>query len=144
MKPTATLETAGASAKPAATMETASAVETTVAASEAAAVKTPAATETRPTVVTASIATTVVAPAIEPTTVATTIEAMEPRAGADKHAAHEVVRAPVSIRRASVRVIRVVTPVTHRRGTDVSGADSHAHNDLRVRRSGRCKHANCK
>jgi hypothetical protein len=120
-------------------------VETTVTASETAAVKTPAATETRPAVVAASIiATTVVAPAIEPATIATAIEAMEPRAGADKHAAHEVVRAPVSIRRASIGVIRVVTPVTDRCGTDVSRADSHADNDLRVRRSCRCKHANRK
>jgi hypothetical protein len=62
------------------------------------------------------------------------IEAMEPRAGANEYTVHEVVRSPVSVRRASVWGVRIVAVSAYRRGPYVTGtnsdADSHAH--LRV------------
>ena len=63
--------------------------------------------------------------------VTTTVEAMEPRAGADEYSVHEVVRSPVSVGRASVWGVRVVAVSAYRRGPYVTGtnsdADSHAH-----------------
>jgi hypothetical protein len=65
------------------------------------------------------------------------VEAMEPRAGADEYSVHEVVRAPISIRRASVRSIRVVAVGANRRCTNRhahrTNSNSYSHSYLRAR-----------
>lgn len=65
------------------------------------------------------------------------VEAMEPRAGADEYSVHEVVRAPISIRRASVWSIRVVAVGANRRCTNRhahrTNSDSYSHSYLRAR-----------
>jgi hypothetical protein len=155
---TSTVKPAGASMKAAAGIEPASPVKAAVATSETASpiaatgarpipatgaiAIAAAAREARPSVVTAAIVAATVAPAIKTTTVAATVEAMEPWAGAYKHAAHKVVRAPIAIRRASIRVIGVVAVIAHRSWSQVTRADSHADNDLRVGRSRRCYQTN--
>lgn len=65
------------------------------------------------------------------------VEAMEPRAGADEYSVHEVVRAPISIRRANVWSIRVVAVGANRRCTNRhahrTNSDSYSHWYLRAR-----------
>jgi hypothetical protein len=57
------------------------------------------------------------------------IEAVEPRARSDENAAGEVVRAIITIGRAGVRVIAIVTVGADRCRADVSRAHSNAHKD---------------
>jgi hypothetical protein len=77
--------------------------------------------------------TIVVAPAI----IRVTVEAMEPRAGANEHAVHEVIRSPISVRRASVRSIRVVAVGAHWRRPNryANWTNSDSHSYLRARNS---------
>jgi len=79
------------------------------------------------------IATAIVTAAI----IRVSIEAMEPRAGSDEYSVHEVVRGPISVRRASVRSIRVVAVGAHwrrpNRHANRADADSYLH--LRARNS---------
>ncbi len=60
---------------------------------------------------------------------------MEPRAGADEHAAHKPIGTVVAVRRASVRVVPVVA-IRANRSRPHRNADwphSHAHRNLRLR-----------
>jgi len=84
---------------------------------------------TIPTTAMIPIAATIIAAAV----VAGTVEPMEPRAGPDEYSVREVVRTPISVRRASIRRIRVVTVSADRRTADHSNADSHSY--LRARNS---------
>jgi len=61
--------------------------------------------------------------------------AVIPRACADKHAAYEVIRPIVAVRRASVGVIPVVAIIANGRSANpgVHRANSNAHPDLRLR-----------
>ena len=84
-----------------------------------------------PTTAMVPIATAIVAATIK----RTPIESMEPRAGADEYSVHEVISAPITIRRASIRSIRVVAVSANRRCSDRyayrTNADSHSY--LRAR-----------
>jgi hypothetical protein len=82
---------------------------------------------------TIAVSTATVGPA-RPAIIAVT-PAVIPRARADKHAAYEVVRPIVAVRRAIVRVIPVVAISANRRGANpgVHRANSNAHPDLRLR-----------
>jgi hypothetical protein len=61
-----------------------------------------------------------------------TVEAMEPRPGADENAADEILRAIVSIGRASVGVVWVVTVGANWRWTNIDRANSDGNRHLRV------------
>jgi hypothetical protein len=65
------------------------------------------------------------------------IKSMEPRARADEHSIHEIIRTPVSVRRARVRSVRVISIRAYRRRPDPHchrpNADSHSYSHLRVR-----------
>ena len=150
----ATLESASTTMEPSASVEPtartavepATAMKATITASEAAAVK-PAAPETIATAETASATIEAAPPKVaiaETTTVETTsIEAMEPRAGANKEAIHKVVRTVVAVRRASIRVIPVVAVGAHRSRPVIARTNSNADNhSLRVRRSCRRQREN--
>ena len=67
-------------------------------------------------------------------TAPTIVAAVEPRAGTDEDAAGEVVRAVVAVRRASVRIVAVVTVGAGGRWPDraVHRTYSNAHGKLRV------------
>ena len=71
-----------------------------------------------------------------------TVEAMEPRAGADEYSVREVVRAPISVGRASVRSIWVVAVGAHwrRPNRDANRTDADSHSYLRARNSAHRKH----
>jgi hypothetical protein len=62
------------------------------------------------------------------------VESMEPRAGADEDSVNEVVGAPISVRRTSIRIIRVVAISAYWRGTHISRthSDSDSNANLRV------------
>jgi len=62
-----------------------------------------------------------------------TAESMEPRPGADKYAAREIVGAVETVGRASVGVISIVTVGADGRGTDIARANSDPNSHLRVR-----------
>jgi hypothetical protein len=66
-----------------------------------------------------------------------TVEAMEPRASADEYSVREVVRAPISVGRASVRSIRVVAVGAHWRRPNryANRTNSDSHSYLRARNS---------
>lgn len=69
-----------------------------------------------------------------PVSWATPIAAAEPRAGADEDAAREPAGAVITVGRACVRVIPVITVSANGSCADVSWSDSYAyHNALRVR-----------
>src|SRR5713226_909760 len=128
------------------------AVEATISATESAAIKatvlktaapTEAASpvnETRSSVKTSSIEPA----AVEATAVetGTSVKTMEPRTGANEHAAHKVIRTVVAVRSASVRVIAVITVGADRRGFYVTRAHSNSNCNLRMRRSCRHQRAN--
>lgn len=84
------------------------------------------------------VAASIVTPAI----IWPTVEAMEPRAGADEYSVHEVIRAPISVRRASVRSIRVVAVGAYRRRSDryANRTYSDSHSYLRARNSAHREH----
>ncbi len=64
-----------------------------------------------------------------------TVEAMEPRAGANEYSVREVVRAPISVGRASVRSIRVVAVGAHwrRPNRDANRTDADSYSYLSAR-----------
>ena len=66
-----------------------------------------------------------------------TVEPMEPWAGADEYSVREVVRAPISVGRASVRSIRVVAVGAHWRRPNryANRTKSDSHSYLRARNS---------
>jgi hypothetical protein len=143
VEPTAaTMEATTSAVEPtAATMEaTTSSVEAT-AAVEPASIKAMTTVETTPTVESV----TIVEPARAKESTAAETPTAEPRASSDKDAAHEVVRTVVSVRCASIRIITVITEITHGCGTVVAAhwTNSDAHRPLRisVRRSdqGECQ-----
>lgn len=59
-------------------------------------------------------------------------ETMKPRPGTDENSADKILRAIVSVGRASVRGIRVVAVGTYRRWTKIAGAYSDGNPHLRV------------
>ena len=75
---------------------------------------------------------------------ASTMESMEPRAHADKHAVHEVIRAPIAVRRAVIRVIIVIPVTANRRRPIITVITSiiravvrtHPHSNLCIRVGG--------
>jgi hypothetical protein len=91
-----------------------------------------------PTTAMIPIATAIVTAAI----IRMTVEPMEPRAGADEYSVREVVRAPISIGRASVRSIRVVAVGAHwrRPNRDANRTDADSHSYLRARNRAHRKH----
>jgi hypothetical protein len=120
--PTATVEASTSTAmEPAATMKRATAAEAT-SLETCTAVKTSAAVEalvpvelttTMPSAfatesVTVSMPTTAIVPAPSAVEAATTVETMEPRTRANKHATGKIVRAVVSVGRACVRGVPIV------------------------------------
>jgi hypothetical protein len=136
---TATVETATAADR-ASAMEAVAAMEFI---STAVSAMTPIATAEPvmiPTTAMVPIAATVVAATI----VAGAVEAMEPRAGPDKYSVHEVIRAPISIGRASVRSIWVVTVSAYRRRpnryANRTNSDSHSYSYLRARNGAHREH----
>lgn len=84
-----------------------------------------------PTTAMIPITTAIVTAAVE----RTPVESMEPRAGTDEYSVHEVIRAPISVGRASVRSVRVVTVGANRRCTDRHSyrTNSDPHSYLRAR-----------
>ena len=73
--------------------------------------------------------------------IAAPVKPVEPRAGADKHATNEPVRAVVAVRRAGVRVVAIIAVRTNRcrtvvgRSVIIAWAHSYAHkHSLRVRK----------
>jgi hypothetical protein len=73
------------------------------------------------------------------------VEAMEPRASADKDSTHKPLRAVVAVGSASIGVIAIVAVVTNRRDiASVPRSYPNANHDLCVGRSCCRKHANCK
>src|ERR1700732_3031838 len=62
-----------------------------------------------------------------------TAESMEPRPGAEKNAARAIIGAVVTVGRASVGVITIVTIGADRRGTNIARANSDPHSNLGVR-----------
>jgi hypothetical protein len=141
--PATTVETAATAADRASTMEAVPAVEFITSADYTmgafvtmeSVVNVPA---TIPTSAMIPIATTIVTAAIKPMTV----EPMEPRAGADKYSVREVVRAPISVGRASVRSIRVVAVGANwrRPNRDANRADADSHSYLRACNSAHREH----
>ncbi len=93
---------------------------------------------TIPTTAMIPIATAIVTAAI----IRAPIETMEPRAGADEYSVREVVRAPISVGRASVRRIRVVAVGAHwrRPNRDANRTDADSHSYLRARNSAHREH----
>jgi hypothetical protein len=91
-----------------------------------------------PTTAMIPIATAIVTAAI----IRMTVESMEPRAGADEYSVREVVRAPISIGRASVRSIRVVAVGAHwrRPNRDANRTDADSHSYLRACNRAHRKH----
>jgi hypothetical protein len=73
---------------------------------------------------------------------ATSVKAMEPGTGTDEDAANEVVRAVVSVRRTSVRVITIVAVSAGRAGTNVARANADI-DALCVRGNCQGKRENC-
>jgi hypothetical protein len=59
--------------------------------------------------------------------------AVEPWAGSDKEAVRKVLRTIVAVGGAGVRRVTIVAIGANRRDTNISGADSDAHGNLRVR-----------
>jgi hypothetical protein len=59
--------------------------------------------------------------------------AVEPWAGSDEDPACEPVRSVIAVRRASVWIIRVITPFAHRGCTDITRANTDADRDLCLR-----------
>lgn len=84
-----------------------------------------------PTTAMIPIATAIVTAAIE----RVPIETMEPRAGADEYSVHEVIRTPISVRRACVRSIRVVAVSAYRRRSNryANRTNSDSYSYLRAR-----------
>ena len=104
---------------------------------------------TGPFVATKSAMTPITAPIIPMSIVTaavirTTVEPMEPGAGADEYSVREVIRAPISVRRASVRSIRVVAVSAYRRRSDRyshrTNSDPYSHSYLRARNSAHREH----
>jgi hypothetical protein len=93
---------------------------------------------TIPTTAMIPIAATIIAAAV----VAGTVEPMEPWAGSDEYSVREVVRAPISVGRASVRSIRVVAVGAHwgRPNRDANRADADSYSYLRARNTAHRKH----
>lgn len=72
------------------------------------------------------------------------VEAVEPRTSADKHAADKPVRTVVAVGRAGVWVIRVVPVGAHGRRADVRRADSHRdRSDSDADRNALCLRGRC-
>src|SRR3984957_10783524 len=93
---------------------------------------------THPTTAMIPTATAIVTAAI----IRVTVEPMEPRAGADEHSVREVIRAPISVGRASVRSIRVVAVGAHwrRPNRDANRTDADSHSYLCARNCAHRKH----
>jgi hypothetical protein len=91
-----------------------------------------------PTTAMIPIATAIVTAAI----IRMTVEPMEPRPGPDEYSVREVVRAPISVGRASVRSIRVVAVGAHWRRPNryANRTNSDSHSYLRARNSAHRKH----
>jgi hypothetical protein len=121
--------------KAATTMEAAAAtaVESTAATSEASTIAASSITvETAPTISVAApitISATIVAMAVE----AAPVVAVIPRSGAYKDSAYKVIRAVITVRGASIRIVAVITVGACRSGADASvhradsNADAEAH-----------------
>jgi hypothetical protein len=60
-----------------------------------------------------------------------------PGPDADKHSACKPIRSVVTVRRARVGIIIVISVVTHRRTANVAPSKSHTHSDLSLRISQR-------
>ena len=91
-----------------------------------------------PTTAVIPVATAIVTAAI----IRAAVEAMEPRAGADEYSVHEVIRAPIAVRRAIIRLIIVISVIANRRSPIITviptivGATvvrTHAHCGLCIR-----------
>ena len=119
-----------------AAVEPASAAMEAVAAAEALSTMEAAVTaaETFMSVVTAASIITVAVIAAATVEAAAVVAAVKPRAGADKDASGEIVRAVVAVWSASVRIVAVVTVSADWGGTDraVHGAYPDAHAKLRL------------
>lgn len=72
------------------------------------------------------------------------VEAVEPRARADKNAAGEVARAVITVRRARVRIISIVAVLAHWGWTVIRRAETDADHDSLCMCVRRCQQANRK
>ena len=138
MPATAAMESA-ATVESAATAKVGSATAATGKPATVTNVSTPASVESTTAVVSASAVITASAP------IAATITAPapKPRAGANEDAAHEIVRAVISVRGASVRGVPVIAVGTHWSRAVISTNRAYPNTDghLRVRET-RCKQTN--
>jgi len=74
-------------------------------------------------------------PAIEAATPVAVAPSMEPRAGADEHAAHEPIRSVVAIGGAGIRIIPVIAVGANRRGANIGRTHAYSNDhSLRIRK----------
>ena len=132
---TATVAAATAVEASTTTMEAAATVETPTGTVEGASTVKPAnfTTSSEPAAAIEAVAAVPTPSGASPVSRATPEAAVKPRAGADENTTGEPARAVITVGRARVRVIRVVTVGANGSWPDVPGPDSHAHdNALRV------------
>jgi hypothetical protein len=138
-----------------ATVESATAVESAIAVKTATAVKTSSATnnrrsaETMGDIATTSKTSRSIAPARTAVPSAAPVSGIAPipvipRTRADKHTTYKPARTVVAVRRAGIRIIRVISVCTHWRPGHVARPDSKAypHSYLRLR-IGKGQHKDC-
>lgn len=122
VKPSTTMEATSTSNRPAAeTTAAMEVVETTIAVERRAAMEFSRPSKTGTPNPTTPVETRAASP------VRVTVEAVEPRSGADKDTASKVVRPIVSVRCTSVRIIAVVSIGTVRRRTDIGWPRRNRH-----------------